>query len=259
MWSNNGIWSFGNLTHVLVMTIFPICIELVTKRKTPLMRLDTSTNMYIFATNWGGGGGKKKKLTKLRYFHVCDIWPWRVTLALRQDQKAHVIICHLLYCYFVPLTFTCDLQRQSRSISLWSSDLAPDVVWNSYDVCGFNRIWDMEYCLEKTYLTHRLIALFIKIKYKSTKGISKRHIEFHFDRTLREPRSSVRKLTKKDEEKWILRHCDLDLQPKVINFNIVRTSAVSNHLSKIASKTVHPFGINFCSQTHTHRQTEVKV
>ena len=57
----------------------------------------------------------------------------------------------------------------------------------------------------------------------------------------------------------------------VTNFNRVRASAVSNHLVKTASKSVHPFGWNFVhkktvdTQTdrhthrHTHRQTAVKI
>ena len=65
------------------------------------------------------------------------------------------------------------------------------------------------------------------------------------------------------KEKWILRHCDLDLWPKVTKFNRVRSSAISNHLAKTASKSVHPFGWNFVHkkcrtdrQTHTHTHTE---
>ena len=64
-------------------------------------------------------------------------------------------------------------------------------------------------------------------------------------------------------KKGILSPCDLDLWPKVTNFNRVWASAVSNHLAKTTSKSVHPFGWNFvhCSltdrqtHTHTHKQT----
>ena len=57
-------------------------------------------------------------------------------------------------------------------------------------------------------------------------------------------------------KKWVLHHCDLDLWPKVTNFNRVRASAVSNHLAKIASKSVHPFGWNFVhKKSRTHRHT----
>ena len=61
-------------------------------------------------------------------------------------------------------------------------------------------------------------------------------------------------------KKWVLSHCNLDLWPKVTNFNRARASAVSNHLAKIASKSVHLFGWNFVhkqSQTHTHIHTQI--
>ena len=63
------------------------------------------------------------------------------------------------------------------------------------------------------------------------------------------------------KKKWILRHCDLDLWPKVTKFNRVRASAGSNHLVKTAFKLVHPFGWNFVhkrcrTHTHTHRHTD---
>ena len=62
------------------------------------------------------------------------------------------------------------------------------------------------------------------------------------------------------KKKWVLRHCDLDLWPKVINFNRVQASAGSSHLAKTASKSVHPFGWNFVhkqtSDTHTDTQTD---
>ena len=57
---------------------------------------------------------------------------------------------------------------------------------------------------------------------------------------------------------WILRHCDLDLEPKVINFNMVQASAVRKYLAKTASKSMHPFGRNFVhwqTNTHTDRHT----
>ena len=46
---------------------------------------------------------------------------------------------------------------------------------------------------------------------------------------------------------------------KVINFNRVRASVLSNRLAKTASKSVHSFGWNFVhkqSHTHTHRKTD---
>ena len=60
------------------------------------------------------------------------------------------------------------------------------------------------------------------------------------------------------KKKWIMSHCDLDLWRKVTNFNRVRVSAISNHLAKTASKSVHSFGWNYVHKqnwTHTHRHT----
>ena len=67
------------------------------------------------------------------------------------------------------------------------------------------------------------------------------------------------------KKNWILIHCDLDLWPKVTNFNRVRASVLCSHLAKIPSKLVYPFGWNFVhkkwaghthTHTHTHRQTD---
>ena len=63
----------------------------------------------------------------------------------------------------------------------------------------------------------------------------------------------------KNYKKKILSHCDLDLWPKVTNFNRVRASMLSNRLAKTVSKSVHPFGWNFVhkqSWTHTHTHTD---
>ena len=59
-------------------------------------------------------------------------------------------------------------------------------------------------------------------------------------------------------KKCVLRHCDLDLWPKVTKFNRVWASAVSSYLAKTASKSVHPFGWNFVHKKsgHTDRQTD---
>ena len=85
---------------------------------------------------------------------------------------------------------------------------------------------------------------FILIKHKRTK-IQSREVN----------RESWRK-------KWVLRHCDLDLWPKVTNFNRVRASELSNRLAKTASKSVHKFGWNFVHKKragHTHRQTDTQT
>ena len=70
-----------------------------------------------------------------------------------------------------------------------------------------------------------------------------------------------REVNRELSKKWALRHCDLDLWPKVTNFNRVPASSISNHLEKTASKSVHPFSWNFVykqspTHTHTHRQTD---
>ena len=61
------------------------------------------------------------------------------------------------------------------------------------------------------------------------------------------------------KKKWILHHCDLGPWPKVTVFNRVPASAVSSHLAKTASKSIHPFGWNFVhkkpSDTLTDTQT----
>ena len=66
------------------------------------------------------------------------------------------------------------------------------------------------------------------------------------------------------KKKLVLRHCDLDLWPKVTKFNRVRAGAISNHLAKTASKSVHPFGLNFVhkkcrTDTHTHTHTHTQT
>ena len=59
------------------------------------------------------------------------------------------------------------------------------------------------------------------------------------------------------KKKWVLRHHDLDFWSKVSNFNRIRASAVSNHLAKTASKSVHPFSCNFVHKKHwTHIHTD---
>ena len=56
---------------------------------------------------------------------------------------------------------------------------------------------------------------------------------------------------------YIFGHRDLDLWPKVTNFNRVWASVLRNYLAKTASKSVHPFGWNFVHKNsgHTHTQT----
>ena len=64
-------------------------------------------------------------------------------------------------------------------------------------------------------------------------------------------------------KKWVLRHCDLDLWPKVTNFKRIWASLVSNHLSEDCVKIGVAVWSAFYSQTnrqtdrHTHTQTDV--
>ena len=73
-----------------------------------------------------------------RHLHVCDLWPWVVTLTLSQGQislcnsmslivlylgsRYDVCECNSLWdmsisTFLWPLTFACDLHRPSRSLS----------------------------------------------------------------------------------------------------------------------------------------------
>ena len=60
-------------------------------------------------------------------------------------------------------------------------------------------------------------------------GYIKATYRISFWSDIKELRYNVGKLTKNYEEKSILSHCDLDLWPRVTNFNKVRASAVCNH------------------------------
>ena len=58
------------------------------------------------------------------------------------------------------------------------------------------------------------------------------------------------------KKKWVLHHCDLDLWPKVTNFNRNRASVISNHSAKTTSKSLHPAGILFTRNTDTQTDTQ---
>ena len=62
------------------------------------------------------------------------------------------------------------------------------------------------------------------------------------------------------KKKWVLRHCDLDLWPKVTNFNRVGANVVSYHLAKTSVQISSSVRLEFCSQAepdrHTDRQTD---
>ena len=133
------------------------------------------------------------------------------------------------------------------------------------EVCRFNRIWNMDICMEKTYRTsawqHHPFD-FYYIQLHICKGHIYRAYWISVWSDIRELKYTVGKLTKNYEKKWILSHCDLDLWPKVNNFDRVWDSVVSSHLAKTASKSVHSFGWNLVhknSWTHTHRHTHTQT
>ena len=85
--------------------------------------------------------------------------------------------------------------------------------------------------------------IFMKFKHKSTKGIYLSDISNFI--LIEHKRTEIHS-REVNSELWRKRsYCDLDLWPKVTNFHRVRASAISNHLAKTASKSVHPFGWNF--------------
>ena len=78
---------------------------------------------------------------------------------------------------------------------------------------------------------------------------------------IRELKYKVGKLTENyEEKKRILCRGDLDLWPKITNFNRVWASVVSNHSVKTTSKSVHLFSWNFVHKTdrHIHRQAALQ-
>ena len=88
----------------------------------------------------------------------------------------------------------------------------------------------------------------MKFKHKTTKGISKRPTEFYFDRLFRDLRSKEGKLIENYEENGYYVIVTLPFDPKASISIGFKTIAVSNHLAKTASKSVHPF-----------RQTVMKI
>ena len=151
-----------------------------------------------------------------------------------------IIRCILCCWMFVPkMKFVGSVEFEIWTFVLWKPK------WRHYDVItiSFNEI-HIRIC-KKTYV--RAIQNFSLIKLKNAEIYS-------------------REVNRELWKKWILSHCDLDLWPKVTNFNRVRASVVSNHLAITASISVHPFGWNFVhklragqTDTHTQRQTAVKI
>ena len=95
----------------------------------------------------------------------------------------------LLFSLFLwPLTFACDFHRPPRSLSFLSLDIRYMLlcIGSKYKVCRFNRNWDMAIVWIKIKWRHNDVithSIFMKFEHKTTKGISKQHIEFQFDQT----------------------------------------------------------------------------
>ena len=133
-----------------------------------------------------------------------DLWPW----SYFKVQKAYVIRCRLLHCALVPgmmsvcnslrdmtinsFFVTFDLHRWPSAYAkvtstlfsrctLYSCTLVPRMKF--VGLTEFE-IWTIV-CWKLKWRHNDVITYsnLIKFKYKSTKGISKRHIKFHFDRT----------------------------------------------------------------------------
>ena len=144
-----------------------------------------------------------------RHLHVCDLWPWVVTLTSSQGIKG---LCHLMslivlylgtrydvcMCnslrdmtissFLWPLTFACDLHRPSRSLSFffirWTlccCVLVPSTKFlGSIEIEIWTIVWRKLKWRHNDVNSH---LNFMKFIHKSTKGISKWHTEFHFDQT----------------------------------------------------------------------------
>ena len=124
-------------------------------------------------------------------------------------------------------------------------------VWTKNEVCRFKftvkfEIWTIVW--KKLKWRHYDVIpqmTFLKFLQKTAKVISKWHTKFQIDKT-------VGKLTENYEGKMNLCRCDLDLWPKVTNFNRVRASVLSNRLAKISASV----WLEFCSQAESDTQTK---
>ena len=84
--------------------------------------------------------------------------------------------------FFLPLTFTCDLQRLYKVT--YTLIVRCTLCRIKYEVCRFNRIWNTDNCLTKTQMSSQRRhhhSIFMKFKCKSTKGKFYLHTKAHFD------------------------------------------------------------------------------
>ena len=148
---------------------------------------------------------KQEAFRERRHLHVCDLWPWVVTLTLSQGQKAYDIKCRLLCCTLVPDTMSvsvivCEIWPLVHCCDLWPLHVSFKVTfifiirWTLYwcvlvpstkfvgsiEFEIWSIVWRKRKWRHNDVISH---SNFMKFENKSTKGISKRHTEFHFDQT----------------------------------------------------------------------------
>ena len=165
----------------------------------------------------------------------CDLWPSAVTFIVCQGHFHfnHQMDVRLLY------------------------------IGTKYEVCMFNRIWDMDNCFVENLINVTMTLSPIWFLWISNINVPRAYLSntpnfilIKHKRNVIQSRKVNLKLWK---QQWILRHCDLDIWPKVTNFDRDWASAVSNHLAITASKSIHPFSWNFVhkkpSFTLTNTQT----
>ena len=133
-----------------------------------------------------------------------------------------------------------------------------------YELCRFNRNWDMDNSLEKIkwrqndVITH---LIFIKFKHISTKGISIAYL-ISFWLFIRELRYKVGKLTENYEEKIGITSLWPWLLTQGNQFQWGLSQCGKQPFSENCVQIGSSFRLEFCSQEnirHTHRQTAVKI
>ena len=152
---------------------------------------------------------KQEAFRERRHLHVCDLWPWDVTLTLSQGQIGSCHEMSLIVLYLGTRYDVCEcniLRHMTISFFFVTFDLR---LWPSSSVkVTFNFVirWTLYCCVlvpstkfvdsiefeiwtivwRKLKWRHNDVishSHFMKFKHKSTKGISKRHTEFQFDQT----------------------------------------------------------------------------
>ena len=132
-------------------------------------------------------------------------------------------------------------------------------IYSKNEVCRFNRIWDMDNCLKKTWMTSSPIWFLLNLNTNRPRlylsDISN-FILIEHKRAEIQSREVNRELWRK-KGYYVTVTLTFDLWPKVTNFNRLWANAVCNRLAKTASKSVHPFNGNFVhKQSWTDRQTD---